>query len=506
VISIFQRSFFSIFGNALKTILSFFTGVILARGLGVENYGTFAFLLSSFTISRSLLEMGTSSAFFTFISKINRSKQFFLFYGAWLLFQFSIPIFFILLIAPESWIENIWQGQDRVRIILAFIAVFFQQTIWTSITHIGESQRLTIKVQKINISIAAFHLLAVALLFFIDKLSIESVFFIVAIEFFLAAIFSHQFFKITFLNKKEDFKKIIKEFKIYCFPLIPFVWISMVSFYANTWFLQKFGGSIEQAYYAIAVQFSILSFILISPTLNIFWKEMSELCKKGKLDQLDKMYTRVCRMLFIIPTIIAGLVIPWSVEIISFVLGDQYTMAAPAMQLMFIYSIWQSLGAIRINTFYALEFTKARTKFGIIFALISIPFTYLMIGPSDTAFPGLDYGAVGLAFKMLLLQIIIVNIYGWWISRTMKWKFDWFYQILVFFSCIGVGFFLYFLMQSQILEHLDIVFRFIIAQILYILFIVLIVIKKPLFLGMNRNDLKKSICILKEYLSIKKTI
>ena len=129
-----------------------------------------------------------------------------------------------------------------------------------------------------------------------------------------------------------------------------------------------------------------------------------------------------------------------------------------------------------------------------------------MIAPSDAAIPGLDYGAFGLAFKMLLLQIIIVNIYGWWISRTMKWKFDWFYQILVFFSCIGVGFFLYFLMQSQILEHLDIIFRFIIAQILYILFIVLIAIKKPLFLGVTRNDLNKSIRILREYLSIKKTI
>ena len=93
------------------------------------------------------------------------------------------------------------------------MAVFLQQTIWIAITHIGESQRLTLKVQKINISIAAFHLVAVVTMFMMDTLSIERVFIFVAIEFLLATIYSYYCFTISYGGNNESLKDISLFFK-----------------------------------------------------------------------------------------------------------------------------------------------------------------------------------------------------------------------------------------------------------------------------------------------------
>ncbi len=61
----------SLIGNITRLGLSFLSGLIVARGLGPEDFGNFSFLLTSFIAIKQLLNMGTSQAFYTFISKKN---------------------------------------------------------------------------------------------------------------------------------------------------------------------------------------------------------------------------------------------------------------------------------------------------------------------------------------------------------------------------------------------------------------------------------------------------
>ena len=124
--SIAKRLVFSVVANTTRAIISFATGMIVARSLGPEQYGVFSFLLASFAAMMSLLDMGSSSAFFTFISKRIRSQKFFMYYAYWLLLQFSIFVIIILVITPDAWLHIIWQGESKELIIIAFISVFFQ--------------------------------------------------------------------------------------------------------------------------------------------------------------------------------------------------------------------------------------------------------------------------------------------------------------------------------------------------------------------------------------------
>ena len=68
--------------NLIRIAISFVTGLIIARALGPQDYGNFSFLLGSFTAFATLVDMGSSSAFFTFISLNLRGLKFFIFLKA----------------------------------------------------------------------------------------------------------------------------------------------------------------------------------------------------------------------------------------------------------------------------------------------------------------------------------------------------------------------------------------------------------------------------------------
>ena len=85
----------SILANTLRGGLSLITVLILARGLGPERYGDFAFLIGSFVAIKILLGMGTPNAFYTFMSQKPRGGMFLTVYAFWQLVQFSLPLLFI---------------------------------------------------------------------------------------------------------------------------------------------------------------------------------------------------------------------------------------------------------------------------------------------------------------------------------------------------------------------------------------------------------------------------
>ena len=81
--SISSRFAVSALVNVLRGVLSFITTIIIARDFGPKEFGDYAFLLGTFVGVISLLELGTSNAFQTFISQKERGKKFLLSYAGW---------------------------------------------------------------------------------------------------------------------------------------------------------------------------------------------------------------------------------------------------------------------------------------------------------------------------------------------------------------------------------------------------------------------------------------
>ena len=429
--SIKSRFAISLFVNVLKGFLSFITVLVLARGLGPVLYGDFAFLLGSFVAFKSLLSLGTSNAFYTFMSQNPRGGKFLAVYGGWQLIQFFLMILFIWVLAPDEWIKNIWVDQKKELILLSFVAVFMQQQAWLVMVHIGESTRLTNRVQLMNLAVAICHFLIVFSLWFSDLLALKFLFFIIICEYLFAIVVALKWLEVFELPiQKFNGKKVFDEYLIYCSPLIIYAVLGFAHEFADRWLLQYFGGSEEQGLYEVSYRFCTVSLLAATSIMNIFWKEFAEAKENGSLERMQTIYTKFSRFLFAFGAIISGFLIPWSNEIVSVFLGKPYMNSVPVLVIMLVFSIYAAVGQINNTVMYAANRTKEQLFIGAVFMTVSMLASYFLQAPQNAMVPGLELGAMGMALKRVLLMLVSVNIITWWIGRSYGWKFYWVYQLV----------------------------------------------------------------------------
>jgi len=284
-------------------------------------------------------------------------------------------------------------------------------------------------------------------------------------------------------------KSVFKEFWHYCLPFLPYSLLSFMHIFADRWMLQHWGGANEQAYYAVAQQFSAVALLATSSILRIFWKEVAEAQHQKDTAKVERLYFKVSRILFFIGTIIAAGLIPWSKEIVTVLLGDAYLAGVVTLMIMFLYPIHQSLGQIGNSLLYATERVKIQVVMGLIFLSSKMIVSYFMLAPKDMFIPGLGLASEGLAIKMVVSQWIIVNIQAYVIARVFGWKYDWLYQlvgllivIIMAYAAQMVGFYIF--------EDF-IIMQFIISGLIYLLMIISVLYYFPWLAGLKRKEVTK---------------
>lgn len=493
-----SRFLISVVANVLRAGISFSAGILVARGLSPSGYGDLSFLLGSFVAIRALLDMGSSSAFYTFLSRCARGRQFYLFYFVWMALQFAITLGLITLFIPPAAFTRIWLGHSRKIVVLAFVASFMQQQVWQMVSQIGESARKTLKVQLLNIAVAITNLTIVWLLLLYGGMSAERMLLVIIGLYVAATVLSYRFLKersARRVEKEISYKQMLDEYWIYCKPMIGLAVASFFYAFADKWMLQKFGGAAQQGYFQIASQFAQVSLLAAASFLNIFWKEIAEATARADHSRVARLYQKTNRGLVMLSTIIAGLLLPWSVQIVAISLGPAYIGAWPVLSIMFLYPIHQSMGQVGGTMFMAIGHTKKYVALSIIMMFLSLPLSYFSMAPtSGMLIPGLGLGAVGLACYMVLFNMFGVNIQAWFIARNGGWKFDWLHQAvgIPLMLCLG------FLAKTMVglLWNLDgvgltgLIFPMVFACFVYAIFVLAMVWLLPWLVGMEREEIQ----------------
>jgi O-antigen/teichoic acid export membrane protein len=489
VLSIHARFGFSLFANFSKAVITFSTGLLVARGLGPEQYGTMMFLLGTFTAVRALFDMGSSTAFFTFLSQYQRSRRFVNWYFTWIGLQFLLTFLAVGLLFPASWIELIWKGEQRNLVILAFLAAYMQSVLWSVILQMGESQRLTRLVQGMAVTVSLFHLLLIALVWWAGWLAIRTVLVLVIIEWLTAAVVIMKQFRFSELPEVTDTaKSVFNEFWYYCRPLILCSWLGFAYEFADRWLLQTYAGSTQQAYYSVAFQFGAIVGIATSSILNIFWKEIAEAHHQNNQERVCYLYVRVSRCLFFLAATCAGFLLPWAEEILRITLGAAYVGGAGTLMLMFCYPLHQSMGQIGGTMAYATGRVVVYVKISMVVMALSMVVTYFVLANSEAPLPGLGLGSIGLAGKMVVIQILSVNALAFYLSRSMGIKFDWLFQPVSGLLCAGAGLLSYTLSRAVLMNG-SVFTQFAMAGAFYLLVTALSLYILPWLVGMTRSEL-----------------
>lgn len=440
--SIRNRFGYSLIFNFVRAGVTFFTSIAVARHLGPQQYGVMMFLLSTFIAMRQLLDMGSSTAFYTFLSQRQRSLSFMRPFFIWLAIQLVLPLLVIALFLPNSWMGVVWQGEDKSIILIAFCAVYFQSTLWPFFIQMGEARRLSVFVQGISLVVAIINLILISLFALFDLISIELILGVIALEWACASFAVGMHLGLATIPKGCDSAaSVLKDVAKYCLPLIPYSLVGFGYEFADRWLLQNYAGDVQQAYYSVALQFGAVIAIANASIINIFWKEAAEAFELGNKDRLIALYRQLSTGLYLVASIGAGFLIPWAKEILYITLGTAYIDGVYTMMIMLMYPLHQSLGQITGVMAFATGHTPLYSRLGILFMMIGIPITYVFLASKDAAYPGLGLGSFGLAIKMVLLQIISVNLLAYWLSRSIKFKFTWLFQLICIATCLSASFF-----------------------------------------------------------------
>ncbi|HZW26148.1 MAG TPA: lipopolysaccharide biosynthesis protein [Gallionella sp.] len=493
------RFLVSVGANGIRGVIGFFSGLLVARALSPSGYGDLMFLLGSFAAIRGLLDMGTSSAFYTFLSRHTQGRRFYLVYFFWMALQFLITLVMVAVI-PFGFFEKIWLGHNREIVIVAFLAVFVQQQILQTVSQIGESMRKTIKVQLLILFAAVIYLIIIVFLISYGTVTTQNILFLTIFQGALASLSIYWVLRsdqaLPF-ERDATLSQIVLEYWTYCKPLIVLSLITFLYDFADKWMLQKFGGATQQGFFQIANQFSNAILLATTSIIGIFWKEIAHAWEKRDHYRVAMLYRKTTRGLVMLSAIASGLLLPWAEQIVTILLGPMYVMSWPVLAIMFLYPIHLPMGIIGGSTLLAIGQTHKHMLICIVGMLVSMPISYLMLAPATSEWGGfgLGLGAVGLASKLVILSVVSVNVQAWVIARYNGWDYDWKFQVIGIPLMLMIGYLVKLLMGFVWdIDHLSVanlVIPALLVCFLYAGIVILSIWFLPWLIGLEKAEIEK---------------
>ncbi|MBL8429932.1 MAG: lipopolysaccharide biosynthesis protein [Dechloromonas sp.] len=435
-----SRFAITLIANVVRGVVTLGLGVMLARLFGATDYGRIAFLLATFMALKQLLDLGSSSAFYTLLSQQSRSGIFLLQFWFFFLGKYLLTAAVIFWVFPDSWVQSLWHGEQKSLVALAMMATAMQFDMWPNAMQMPESQRKTVKVQPIYIGALLMQVLSVAGLYWTNYLTLGNYLASVAILWFFAATLAAFLYEPERDPEKfQNTKQTLREYIEFCKPIAPFLFVGFISDFLDRWMLQEWGGSQQQGFLAISQQISGVTLIITASIIKMVWKEVAEALQRDDLESAKQIYMVTKKNMFLVGAFIACGVIPWSEEVLRLVYGNEYIPAWGVLVAMMMYSIHQSLGQFE----GAFIMASGKTRIGLIFNTAMIPFgpmvSYLLLSPTHLSELLPPMGALGLALKMVLFQIFSVNVIGVLIGKVFGWRHEWVYQLQTIAVLLSFG-------------------------------------------------------------------
>ena len=506
--SLKKRYFYKLSINLAGYMIGLITVGIIPRGLGPKAYGDLNFLNSFFTQVVGFLDMGSSTALYTKLSQRQRESGLLSFYSRFIGVVIVVVIIFVGLSSPSSIHHRLWPGQKLFYICLAALlailgwvtGILGQATDAFGLTVPAEMRKLYQKVIWVgiivllyctrNINLKNYFLCQYFVLFFLGS---NLIYLIVHNGYF-----SREGWKLP----ARQAKGYIKEFVSYCHPLFICSVIGLAAGILDRWILQFYGGSVQQGFYALAYRIGAMCFILTGSMTPLLTREFSISFGKKDLSEMASLFRRYIPLFYSITAYFCCFAVFQAEKLVYIFGGRDYKAAILPVTMMAFNPIHQTYGQLSAAVFLATGQTKLFSKISIIFTLLGLPATYFLIAPHDKM--GLEAGAVGLAMKMVLLQVAIVNTQLYFNAKFLRLSFRRYlsHQVLsvVCLLCLAA----LATYGADKVFGLHKIASFIIAGVGYTLMVIGIIYYFPASFGLKGQDIKSLISKIKGYRSFYK--
>ena len=484
--SIKKRYITKLLASVINGIFSMIILAIVPKAIGPVAYGQFVYLQQFFTKVIGFLDSGSSIAFFTKLSAKPERKELISFY-----FYYSILVIFVLSLFfgaldqigdIQFWFPNIDKKFIYWGMGFGFLTWFSQLCI-----KISDAYALTITVELIKITYKVLSLfLLIYLVFFLNFDLLKYFYFhIITLSFFIALVvylfITNNIITVQSISFEYlKFKSIFVEFFAYCSPLFIYSLAGLSVGLFDIWLLQSLSGSVETGFYGIAYSLAAMCFIFTGAMTPIITREFSKSFEQNNLRAMGKLFDRYIPMLYSVAAYFSVFIAFQSENVLAIFADTEFENAKSVLVVMAFYPIHQTYGQLSGSIFYSTGKTAQYRNIGLIAMLVGFLLTLLFVYV-------FELNALGLAFKMVISQIIGVNIQLYFNVKFLNlniYKFLWHqvYAAGFFIAAAGLS-----TISVQVSSPL---ISFIVSGLVYTFFTIMALIFYPRLFSVAPKEMK----------------
>ena len=492
VTSVRRRLSLSLAGNVVRGLVTVASATYVAKWLGPEEYGRFAFLLVTTLAITRLSDFYISSCFFTLISEKQRSVRYFHVYWGWCLLQIVILTFLIWTVFPDALHSMVWGEEPRFLVLLALLASFMQHTAWLSASQIAEAQRKTWLAQLVSVALVVLHFVLIIILSETDVSPILGLYFLMLMVYGAGSIvLALSYEKEPETNQRESYAAIIRELVTLALPMLPMLILGIAHEFLDRWLLQIWGGAVQQGIFSIAFQYSTIVGLVTVSLLRVFWKEIAEAVSLEHFEEAGEFFHQLSKLLLLGSAIVCFFILPWGESVIVLLLGDDYSAFYPTFLVLMLYPVFGGISQLSATFLLAAKHTVQAGLFGAANLLLGILGGFWVLAPPSVFEFGLQSGSFGLGIKLVLVQVCYYYLMTGWILREYKWGYKIFrHQIVVLFVVACASSVAFYISNSVFSEKLDDLYLIMVGGLIFLILMICIIFVAPTIAGTDRRELR----------------
>lgn len=437
--SLKKRYVIKLFANLIAGVVNAAVIAVVPKALGPLAYGQFTFLQQFFAQVIAFFDAGTSTAFFTKLSAQKNKEElmtYYFFYSLALLLMLFLIVFICDVFEMEG---KVIEG---IPAFYLYLGLLFGFLVWLTQVYvkISDAYALTVSVEILKVAHKIFVLLVLLVLVFRYRLDLEMYFYFnyFALTSFLVLItflfIKKGVFSRALCGLNVDFKGVSMGFYRYASPIFIFNIVGISVGIFDLWLLQRVSGSVEVGFYGLAFSIAAMCSLFTTAMTPIITREFSKLYAEDDLSKMNALFKRYVPMLFSVSAFF-GVFIAFQSENVIYIFTDlRFEEALPALIIMSLYPLHQTYGQLTSSVFFASGKTVMYRNIGLVTSLLGLIFSGILIFH-------LELGAMGFALKMVLIQLIGVNVQLFFNVKLLKLRVCVFFrhQILaiLFFSSIA---------------------------------------------------------------------
>jgi O-antigen/teichoic acid export membrane protein len=481
-----KRYFFKVTRSTIGAGLSVITLPLITRSLGAEQYGIFNYLKIFFEQIIGFFGVFTS-AFYPKLSKRPGDLGILHFIVLYDMVLFIVSFFLLVLLFMSGNAETVLTVKSFTIAGSALLLVWLlhiNQKMTSFMDALGKTitNEVVLMLMRITLTVGLVLLFVGDRLNLITFLHIQNATLVVFLLILLS--FAVKYFSRS--EKQSSVKHTAEEFKDYGMPLFWASAVGIVAGLGDRWLLQIFGGATEQGYYSLGFNLGAICFLLTGSFTPLLMREYAIAHEQNNTDRLAFLFSKYLPLFYVITATIACFLTVHGDWLAPLIGGGDFNKAALPVMLLGLAPIHQTFGQLSGSLMTATDRTREYGGISMFHSILGLPVTYFVLAPET--YWGLNLGATGLAIKLVVLQVIAVNIQLWYNTRQLGLEM----RNLVGHQVLVVMLFLVFATIGKIIVGASFgigIVALLASGILYFMFVVTIIFIFPSLISMSRLEL-----------------